>query len=212
MKSTFVNAVALGLLAAVTVGIVAMTDALTAPAIELQRATLERRKLAEVLGGVVYDDVDLHALTAQSLGESDTRRSYIATLSGAPVARVLSVVTPPAYAGPIELLVGVDVSGRITGVRVLEHRETPGLGDKIERRKSDWIAAFTHRALDDPPDGGWATRRDGGAFDALTAATITSRAVIRGVHDALVLAASEGKALRPEDPPEKAREKPREEQ
>ena len=208
MKPTFVNAIALGLLAAVTVGIVAMTDALTSPAIELQRATLERKTLTEVLEGVVYDDVDfdhveLDARTEESLRKSDTPRSYLATLSGAPVARILSVVTPPAYAGPIELLVGVDVSGRITGVRVLAHRETPGLGDKIERRKSDWIATFTHRSLDDPPDAGWATRRDGGAFDALTAATITSRAVIRGVHDALALAASKANALRPVAAPEK---------
>ena len=95
---------------------------------------------------------------------------------------------------------GVDAGGRITGVRVLAHLETPGLGDAIERRKSDWIDAFTHRSLDDPLEAGWATRRDGGAFDALTAATITSRAVIDGVHEALHVAANDRKALRPEGP------------
>jgi Na+-translocating ferredoxin:NAD+ oxidoreductase subunit G len=78
------------------------------------------------------------------------------------------------------------VDGRISGVRVLAHRETPGLGDKIEVERDDWILDFDGRSLSQPPRERWRVRRDGGAFDQFTGATITARAVVSAVRDALI--------------------------
>lgn len=93
--------------------------------------------------------------------------------------------TPEGYGGRIELLVGVDADGRVTAVRVLDHRETPGLGDGIEAARSDWSEQFSGRSLGDPPPEGWTVAPDGGAFDALTGATISARAVVEAVRDVL---------------------------
>ncbi len=89
------------------------------------------------------------------------------------------------YGGPIRVLVGIDPEGTIQAARVLEHRETPGLGDDIEAERSDWIDAFEGRSLTNPPEDDWAVKRDNGAFDQLTGATITPRAVVEAVHQAL---------------------------
>ena len=78
------------------------------------------------------------------------------------------------------------MSGTVTGLRILEHRETPGLGDKIDEDKSDWVMQFTGRALGDPPIDGWQIRNDGGEFDQLTGATVTPRAVIQAVRETLI--------------------------
>ena len=80
---------------------------------------------------------------------------------------------------------GIDQQQRITGVRVTQHKETPGLGDDIERQRSDWITTFNGLSLNSLPPGGWAVRKDGGNFDAFTGATITPRAVVNAVHRAL---------------------------
>lgn len=91
------------------------------------------------------------------------------------------------YGGPIRVLVGIDRSGTIIASRVTDHQETPGLGDKIEARRTDWIEAFAGRSLANTAPSEWAVRKDGGAFDQFTGATITPRAVVNAVHDALRL-------------------------
>lgn len=120
-----------------------------------------------------------------ALGTADPVTVYRARAGGEPVALVLTAVAPDGYSGAIRLLVAVNRDGTLSGVRVLTHRETPGLGDGIEANRSDWILAFTGRSLGDPPAAGWAVRRDGGAFDQLTGATITPRAVVAAVHRVL---------------------------
>jgi electron transport complex protein RnfG len=82
------------------------------------------------------------------------------------------------------MLVGINASGEISGVRVIDHQETRGLGDRVDAARSPWIGTFRGRSLRDPEPGRWALRRDGGEFDALSGATITSRAVIKAVRDA----------------------------
>ena len=101
------------------------------------------------------------------------------------VAIVLSPVVTQGYSGPIRLIVGVRRDGTLAGVRVIAHRETPGLGDKIEVERSDWIRDFKGRSLVSPPSSQWRVKRDGGVFDQFTGATITPRAVVRGVKSAL---------------------------
>jgi electron transport complex protein RnfG len=111
---------------------------------------------------------------------------YRVYADGAPVAALFVVRAPDGFAGPIRLLVGIDASGAITGIRVLEHHETPGLGDLIDADKSDWIFQFDGRSLGAPPVRRWAIKRDGGEFDQLTGASITPRSVINAIRDTLI--------------------------
>ncbi len=99
------------------------------------------------------------------------------------------------YSGEIRLLLGIDEHGKLLGVRVLKHTETPGLGDKIEVNRNDWITRFTGKSLGDPPDARWAVKKDGGPFDQFAGATITPRAVVGGIRDGLRLFAIHRKTL-----------------
>lgn len=94
-------------------------------------------------------------------------------------------VSSRGYAGDIVVLIGLDAEGRMLGARVVKHQETPGLGDKIEAAKSDWIQAFAGKSLDAPPPGQWAVKKDGGVFDQFAGATITPRAVVKAVKGGL---------------------------
>lgn len=119
-----------------------------------------------------------------ALGAAKTR-VYLGRRQGEPVAAVLSPVATAGYAGPIQLVVAILYDGTLAGVRVLSHRETPGLGDKIEVERSDWILGFDGRSLLDPRPSEWKVKRDGGVFDQFTGATITPRTIVRGVKTAL---------------------------
>ena len=122
---------------------------------------------------------------ADALGADETT-IYTGRRNGRPVAVVLSpVVAPDGYNGPIRLIVGVRADDTLAGVRVLTHKETPGLGDKIDARKSDWVTRFTGLGLDHPPAARWKVKKDGGDFDQFTGATITPRAVVKAVKKTL---------------------------
>jgi electron transport complex protein RnfG len=111
---------------------------------------------------------------------------YRARLAGRPRAAVAVLTAVNGYRGPITLLVAVGIDGSLAGVRVLEHSETPGIGDGIELRHGDWIHGFEGRSLEDPASARWAVRKDGGVYDQLTGATTTARAIVQAVHDFLV--------------------------
>ena len=119
------------------------------------------------------------------LGSKDPLTAYRARRDGQPIAVILTVIAPNGYSGAIRLLVAVRSNGSLAGVRVIQHKETPGLGDKLELQKSDWILSFTGKSLDNPRRSGWAVRKDNGEFDQFTGATITPRAVVRAVYNAL---------------------------
>lgn len=102
-----------------------------------------------------------------------------------PIAAVFTSIAPNGYSGKITLLVAVYQTGKLAGVRVISHKETPGLGDKIDERKSDWITRFSGLSLTNPEPSQWAVKKDGGQFDQFTGATITPRAVIQAVKNAL---------------------------
>ncbi|HEX9207509.1 MAG TPA: electron transport complex subunit RsxG [Steroidobacteraceae bacterium] len=183
---------ALTLLAAAVAGfgLVAVMHEATRDRIE---AIARERTLAsfrEVLQGTAFDN-DLLADTTtvtdpELLGTARPVTVYRARRRGETVAVVLAPVAPGGYAGSIDLLVGIAPDGRLLGVRVTRHRETPGLGDAIDLRKSDWIRAFTGRSLGNPPLERWRVRKDGGDFDQFTGATVTPRAVVGAVADVLV--------------------------
>jgi electron transport complex protein RnfG len=120
------------------------------------------------------------------LGSAEPVTVYRARRNGKPVAVVMAPVAPDGYSGSIRLLVGINLDGSLSGVRTLAHRETPGLGDKIEVERSDWILGFDGKSLGNPPLGAWQVRRDGGAFDQFTGATITPRAMVKAVRNSLI--------------------------
>lgn len=147
------------------------------------------RQLAEILAETPYDnspETDTITVTDNLLGNEKPHTVWRARQQGQAVAIVLDVSAPRGYNGPIDLLVGVSVDGKITGVRVLEHRETPGLGDAIELTRSDWIKSFATQSLAALPTEKWRVKKEGGDFDQFTGATITPRAIVNAVHDALV--------------------------
>jgi electron transport complex protein RnfG len=152
-----------------------------------ERATL-LRKLSRLVPPDQYDNallddvIELPALQPRS----EPLRAYRARRNGEPVALVMTALAPDGYSGAIHLLVGIRYDGSLAGVRVVAHRETPGLGDAIEEDRSDWILQFDGRSLENPGAAGWAVRKDGGVFDQLTGATITPRAVVKAVHASLL--------------------------
>ncbi|PTQ87867.1 electron transport complex subunit RsxG [Agitococcus lubricus] len=111
---------------------------------------------------------------------------YRARKNGQPIGVIFPVVSPDGYSGKIHLLVAVANNGQLLGVKVLSHKETPGLGDAIESEKSDWITQFTSKSLANPVAAHWAVKKDGGQFDQFTGATITPRAVVAAVKNALL--------------------------
>ena len=124
-------------------------------------------------------------LDATSVLHPAVSAAYRARYRGAPAAVVLAPVAPDGYSGKIRLIVGIQYSGVLSGVRVVSHQETPGLGDKIDVRRSDWIKSFAGLSLRDPQQADWRVRRDGGVFDQFTGATITPRAVVAAVRRSL---------------------------
>lgn len=197
LRNMLISGAVLASFAAVGAGLLAGSHQLTAPRIAAnERATVERQ-LREVLpaGGLdqpLADSAetisDPQALAA--LGVRQPATLYRAQRDGGTVAVVFDVTTPEGYSGDIRLLVGVARDGSVTGVRAVSHRETPGLGDRIDSRKSDWIHGFEGSSLGDPPAEDWQVQRDGGAFDQFSGATITPRAVVRQVARVLAFVES----------------------
>lgn len=188
----------LAVVAAVCAAIVALTWSLTAGRIAANRQAMLEQQFRPVLEGVAYTrigiDDPLTLPPPHALPGDEPARVYFAWRTGTLAAYVFEV-SASGYAGPIRLLIGVTTAGEISGVRVIAHRETPGLGDRIEASRTDWIRAFDGRSLGDPPAAGWALTRDGGRFDQLTGATVTTRAVVRAVKATLVYSAGNGAAL-----------------
>jgi electron transport complex protein RnfG len=145
----------------------------------------------EVLAGLSYDnDLLADAITLQdpeAAGDAATVIAHRARRSGAVVAVVMEIVAPNGYSGPIRLLVAIEPGGKVLAARVVQHKETPGLGDFIETRRSDWITRFTAKSLQSPAPAGWRVHKDGGEYDQYTGATVTSRAVVAAVARSLAL-------------------------
>ena len=187
-RSMLKNDLVLGLFAIGTVGSVALLQQGTATRIAAAEREAQVRALAEILPAGSYDNHLLDnrlELNAPELGHRSPQSAYLALKGDQPSALILPVTAPDGYSGAIHLLVGIFADGRLAGVRVLGHKETPGLGDKIELAKSDWVRSFEGKSLSDPGEDGWAVKKDRGEFDQFAGATITPRAVVKAVHGAL---------------------------
>lgn len=183
-----IAAMTLGAFAVVGVGLVAVTETLTAE----QIAHNEREALLSKLRAIVPDQpiendplADVLEVSEPELLGGATTTVYRVRSDGEYAAVILDSMVPNGYAGPIKLLVAVLDDHSLGGVRVVSHHETPGLGDKIEEQKSDWIYSFAGKSLGDPPPEKWGVKRDGGVFDQFTGATITPRSIVRAVRDTL---------------------------
>jgi electron transport complex protein RnfG len=183
------SALLLAVVAVIGTALLSGVHELTAERIAEEERRVVLEQLDQVLPASRYDNAMLtDRITVRDAaffpgGQAVT--VYRARRGGEPSALILRHRAVNGYSGDIHLLTGIDIDGRITGVRVTGHGETPGLGDGIEVEKSDWIRAFDGRALGDPEEDGWRVRRDGGVFDQFTGATITPRAVVGAVHAAL---------------------------
>lgn len=170
-------------------GILATTEHLTRDVI----AENERKSVVRAIDGLVPvtsrdNDVFTDRITIIApafLGTDKPQNAYRARRMGEPVAVVMESVAPDGYSGAIKLLVAITADGTLAGVRVISHRETPGLGDYIEEERSNWILNFQGLSLSNPTRSGWRVKKDGGAFDQVSGATITPRAVVKSVHKTL---------------------------
>lgn len=183
------NGLLLALFALLCTGLVAVVNQQTFDEIKLQ----QQKELMGILHQLIPDDLHDNELTAQctllqnreALGTDDALPAYIATAAGKPVAIALEAIAPDGYNGNIKLIVGINTQGEVLGVRTLSHQETPGLGDKIELRKSDWVTKFVGKVLTSEDDKQWHVQKDGGDFDQFTGATITPRAYVKAVKRAV---------------------------
>ena len=152
---------------------------------EAQRAALEAT-LNQLVPADRYDnritEDHLQVVAPEWLGTDQPVTVYRARKSGQPVALFATPVAPDGYSGPIQLLVGVYADGTLAGVRVLAHKETPGLGDAIDEKRAPWIFGFAGKSLSNPVLDGWKVKKDGGSFDQFTGATITPRAVVKATR------------------------------
>jgi len=189
-ESSFMkSALSLGVVAIVGTTLLSAVDLATEERIEQQERRVVLEQLAQIIPPDRYDNAlqdDWFAFSDEiSFPQGQQVVAYRARKQGRPVAIILRFAAMDGYSGPIGLLTGIEADGRLAGVRVTSHRETPGLGDGIEVDKSDWIRSFDGKALGAPPADEWTVRRDGGAFDQFTGATITPLAVVKAVRRAL---------------------------
>ena len=180
---------ALGLVAVIGTALLSGMSALTADRIAAQERRVVEQQLGQILPPDRYDNDLLNDRFSfrdeAHFPKGQTVTAYRARMGDKPVAVILRFDATRGYNGDIQLLAGILADGGLAGVRVVTHRETPGLGDGIEAQKSDWVFGFDGRSLVNPAGTGWAVKRDGGVFDQFTGATITPRAVVEAVHAAL---------------------------
>ena len=172
------------------VAAVSFTHLQTRDHIETRQHEQTLRQLDAVLPATAYTNnpaEETVTIDDGRLGIDEPVTAYRARRNGDPVAVILPVTAPDGYSGPIELLVAIRADGSVAGVRVLNHRETPGLGDAIESDRSDWLEGFDDRSLGDPPREEWTVAQRGGKFDGISGATITARAVVQAVGRALAV-------------------------
>lgn len=193
------NGVLLGAFAIFTTAVIAATWLGSQDRIAENRRQAEQRALLAIVPRDQHDnemlDDTLSVDNSTLLGLRAEAKIYRARRDGEVVAVILPAVARDGYTGDIELIVGVRSNGEVAGVRVLSHRETPGLGDKVDYKKSQWVDGFIGRSLGNPPASRWTVKKEGGVFDQFTGATITPRAVTAAVKRALQYFEAERKAL-----------------
>ena len=185
------NSLLLALFALITALVLATTDRITEDRIAESERLAAQKALFEIVPLARHNNdllVDLQPIPEQywlALGLDNGGDVHIARLDDQPVAAIVPSITTDGYSGDIAMIVGINFDGTVAGVRVVEHKETPGLGDKVELRKSDWILSFNGKSLNNPELSKWNVKKDRGDFDQFTGATITPKAVIHQIAKTL---------------------------
>lgn len=189
LRETLSTALTLLVFSVVGAGLLSGSYMLTRPTIERSELMVKLALVAQTLPPGSFDNDLIREARVlpidRQLGLKRPGLAYVARKQGVANAVVLEAIAPDGYAGEIRLLVGIQADGRIAGVRVTGHKETPGLGDYIDIARSPWINQFNGKSLLQPAESAWKVRKDGGGFDYLAGATITPRAVIKAVKQAL---------------------------
>jgi len=190
IKNILTTASMLMLVAALGAALVGLAFSETKETIKHNEELTLLRKLNNIIPAETYDnDLLLDTIVIKPsflLNTKEDSLVYRARKNNENIAAVFSSIAPNGYNGSIKLLVGVKANGKLSGVRVVKHLETPGLGDSVDISHSKWILGFNDKSLSNPDEKGWKVKRDGGIFDQFTGATITPRAVVKAVHNALL--------------------------
>lgn len=195
------NSLLLAVFALIAAGGLALTNEGTRERIQKAERAAQQKALFEIVPRSRHDnDLLLDTLPVPEnawhlLGLKKGGEIHIARQNGQVVAMIIPAVAPDGYSGDIRMIVGINRDGSVAGVRVLAHNETPGLGDKVDLKKSDWILSFNGKSLAAPAPADWAVKKDGGDFDQFTGATITPRAVVNQVRRVLEFVAAEDEIL-----------------
>ena len=198
LQSITKNAIGLALFALVTAGVIAVVKLSTAVQIQDNIAQAQAKALYEIVPETSVDNDLLNDVLPLNLDQIDKQLNlhllgpidnqaniHFARSNGKLHTLIFPVVAPDGYTTEIKLLVGIKLDGTLAGVRIVDHKETPGLGDKIELKKSDWVLSFNGKSLVNPDSEKWKVKKNGGEFDSFTGATITPRAVINAVKQTL---------------------------
>ncbi|MEO5375067.1 MAG: electron transport complex subunit RsxG [Alphaproteobacteria bacterium] len=183
-RPTYIHAVVLGLFCLGFGLMLALLDLVTEEDIALRMVEDKQSSLAKVIPANLFDN----NLVEDVLKVSDPSGAEVEVYRAKRAGKVTGVayeIKGSGYAGAIRLMLGVDAEGRVLGVRAIAFKETPGLGDKIDEKKSDWITKFTGLKLGAPPKEKWKVKKDGGQFDQFSGATITPRAVVGAIRGGL---------------------------
>ncbi len=177
------NAQLLALFAISCTAVVGIVNIFTKDIIVEQEQEQLLATLNELIDSSTYNNSIANecVVVTDALLGATAQKAYLAKKDGQPVSAAISTTAPDGYSGNIDILVAIDINGVVNGVRTLKHKETPGLGDKVELRKSDWTLSFNGKRIIGENDSRWAVAKDGGMFDQFTGATITPRAVVNAV-------------------------------
>jgi len=189
VKASLHTAANLLFFALIGTALLAITYNLTHDTIARSVENEKQKLIAQIAPATAYDN-DIVKDTAQIaadelLGSGEETVVYRGRLNNQPAIAVLQAIAPDGYSGKINLIIAIHSDGRVGGVRVVSHKETPGLGDYIEIAKNSWINVFNDTSLEDRKDSDWKVKKDGGTFDYMAGATITPRAIVKAVHKAL---------------------------
>jgi electron transport complex protein RnfG len=185
------NGLLLFTFAIITAGILAFTHEETKDEIKASQDAAAKKALLEIIPQSRFDnDLLLDTLTIPKsahglLGALSDEVIYVARKENKIIAVIVPAIAPDGYNGDIKMIASVNTDGSIAGVRVLTHKETPGLGDKIDIKKSQWVNSFIGRSLNNPTENRWKVKKNGGDFDQFTGATITPRAVVTRIYKIL---------------------------
>jgi electron transport complex protein RnfG len=192
------NGLILGAFALATTGIIAITYHFTHERIEIAKERQLLSTLNQVVSEALHDNelhLDCIRVAAQPELGNKAQRVYRSRLNGENTALIIETTAPDGYSGSIDLVVAIDNANTVLGARVTNHKETPGLGDKIELRISDWILSFSNTLYSTELDKRWLVKKDGGQFDQFTGATITPRAVVAAIKSAVIYGQNNKEAL-----------------